>query len=131
MGYVKKRTPECIEALLTSIRNGASVVSACEAAAISRGSFYAWCKEDLKLKDQVEESKSSRVTFVEDALYKQALKGNIAAIIFFLKNKAGWKDSFEGKGFGDTKVIIIKERNGNEGRSTDISGAIPIQIPQQ
>ena len=34
-----------------------------------------------------------RIDTVVDALYKQAISGHVAAICFFLKNKAGWKDA--------------------------------------
>ena len=37
-------------------------------------------------------SENRRVDAVIDSLFKTALSGNVAAICFYLKNKAGWKD---------------------------------------
>ena len=58
--------------------------------------------------------------------YKTALSGNVAAICFYLKNKAGWKDSIEykGNGMGTTvhvypqRVLVFKDLKQNDDAGT-------------
>lgn len=84
-----------INAIVESIQNGASVMVACEAGRIGRTTFYKWMKEDEEFKDAIEQAKASRITMVEDALYRSAVfNENVTAMIFFLTNRAPhlWAD---------------------------------------
>lgn len=80
-------------AIITSIKDGATITAACKAANISRGTLFNWRKVDEEFDGTIEDAKKSRVSMVEDALFVNALKGNAAAMIFYLKNKGGYKDS--------------------------------------
>ena len=64
-----------------------SVTDSCKNADISRETFYQWCK-DTKFNDRVNAALDSRVKVVEDALFKNALNGNVVAQIFFLCNRS-------------------------------------------
>ena len=48
---------------------------------------------DRYIKRCIDKSETRRVNAVVDALFKTALSGNVAACCFYLKNKAGWKDT--------------------------------------
>ena len=41
----------------------------------------------------IDKMENHRINLVVDTLLKTALSGNVAAMCFYLKNKAGWKDS--------------------------------------
>lgn len=55
-------------------------------------------------------SDSRRVDAVVDTLFKTALSGNVAAMCFFLKNKAGWRDVTEHSG-NFTNVHYVYDEN--------------------
>ena len=84
---------EVIDAILQSLRDGATITAACETAKIGRVTLYYWRQDDPILDAAVEDAKKSRPQMVEDSLYKAAIDGNTTAQIFYLKNKGGWKDS--------------------------------------
>lgn len=88
-----KRDPRA-NSILESLRNGESIVTACKAAGIHPATFWRWRKADSELDAETEAAISSRVMIVEDALYANALKGNVTAQMFYLMNQASerWKD---------------------------------------
>jgi hypothetical protein len=55
--------------------------------------MWRWLQDDDEFADAVADAIESRIAHVEDALYREAIGGNITAIIFFLCNRkaAGWK----------------------------------------
>lgn len=81
-------TPIKKEAILQSLENGSFVSTACEKAGIDRGTFYNWCIADRKFYEAVEASKRGQIGVAEDSLYKNVVRGNITAQIFFLCNRA-------------------------------------------
>lgn len=85
------------EAFLESLEGGMSISKACKAANISRNTIWEWRKASKRFDKKVNSIIDSRTQSVEDALFASALKGNVAAQIFWLKNRAKerWKDKFE------------------------------------
>jgi len=65
-----------------------NMTETCKRMRINRTTPYDWMRGDPAFKQAVEDVAETRIDFVEDALNKQILKGNTAAIIFFLKCKA-------------------------------------------
>lgn len=63
------------------------VAAACEAAGISRGTFYRWCREDPEFKEQVDAVQETQIDYVESKLLKNITAGDTTAIIFYLKTK--------------------------------------------
>lgn len=106
-----------IEAILESLRNGAYIVNACNAAGIARGTLHKWRKENEILDKIIEEAKRGRIEIVEDALFKQAISGNITAQIFFLKNRAAdkWKDRLPEE--TPTQIINIVNNHATDNRN--------------
>ena len=78
--------------LLKSLRGGSNITAACQAAEISRTTFYGWRIANKEFDASVEKAKLSRVQIVEDALYKNALEGSTHAQVFYLKNRGNWAD---------------------------------------
>lgn len=83
-----------IENVLASLKNGANITEACEAAKVSRDTFYDWKNLDPKNEARIHAIlDNSRVLEAEDCLFAQIRKGNIVAIIFYLCNRKSerWK----------------------------------------
>lgn len=82
------------EAFLLSLEKGASITDSCEAAHVSRATIWRWRKRSKGFNNKTLSIIDSRTQSVEDALYSSALKGNVIAQIFWLKNRASdrWKD---------------------------------------
>lgn len=109
--------------IIESIRNGASNTDAYNAASVPKRTFYNWMK-DKEFAEKVNTARASgeniRVVNVEDALYKLAMKGNVTAQIFWLKNRisARWADKQEVKQTGQAQQIVVvrypkdKEKDG-------------------
>lgn len=77
--------------IIESLKEGATVVSACEGAQITRSCFYKWYLKDKAFADKIEDAKLSRVAIVEDAIYKSAVKGDTRAGMFILINRGDGK----------------------------------------
>lgn len=80
------------QAILTSIRNGASINDACEAADITRKTWYNWQDRFPELRQLVTVQKAARVETVKGILYECALKAREdskyqTSVIFLLKTE--------------------------------------------
>lgn len=115
---VKKKRQK--EAFLESLTRGTSIVKACQAASISVVTIWRWRKESEDFDKEVLAVLDSRTQTVEDALYSNAVKGNVVAQIFWLKNRASdrWKDMYEGQVGGEIKLkplrVIIRNSAKND-----------------
>jgi len=69
-------------AIVESLANGTTRTAACEAAEISRWTYYDWLKKDKEFAARVDAALASQISVAEDSLFKQVLKGNTTAIIF-------------------------------------------------
>ena len=96
------------EAFLKSLDGGVPITKACEEANISRNAIWEWRKKSKRFDNKVNSIIDSRTQSVEDALFSSAVKGNVAAQIFWLKNRAKerWKDKFEYDIPGDINVKV-------------------------
>lgn len=90
-----KRSPQVEDAIIESLTRGASIAEACTAAGVSRISFFHWRKDDPELSLRVEEAIKSRIEIVEDVVYMEAKKGNLAAAFKWLENKGDWKNKID------------------------------------
>ena len=84
-------------AFLKSLEGGVSVLKASKEASIDYKTIWNWRKDDKEFNNEVIAILDSRIMIVEDALFLSAVKGNLGAQIFWLKNRAKdrWKDKFE------------------------------------
>lgn len=82
------------EDFLESLTGGVSISDACKAVNLSRDTIWRWRKKYIGFDNKILSIIDSRTQTVEDALYASALKGNVTAQIFWLKNRAKdrWSD---------------------------------------
>lgn len=105
------------EAFLLSLEGGASITDSCEAAQVSRATIWRWRKRSKGFNNKTLAIIDSRTQSVEDALYATALKGNVIAQIFWLKNRASdrWKDVKEvGGSLELTYANLVKAKKERE-----------------
>jgi transposase-like protein len=93
-------------AVLASLRKGATVSAACEAADVSRSQWYEWLKKYPNLRRQALENETAAVAIVEDVLFAGALMALSdpryqTSVIFFLKSR-------KRKVYGD-RVSVVDE----------------------
>ena len=103
----EKETRDAIDAIvlrqkrqgnfLKNLEGGVSVLKASKAADIDYKTIWRWRKDSKEFNNEVTAILDSRIMIVEDALFLSAVKGNLGAQIFWLKNRAKdrWKDKFE------------------------------------
>jgi len=114
----KERT-EKRKVIIENLENGSTRTAAAKQARIDRKTFYHWAAASKKFARRINEALLSQVSVIEDALYKTAVEGNVAAQKFFLCNRASkrWKERIEeriehsGK-LEPLKVIIEKGKDG-------------------
>lgn len=75
------------DVILILENTGGNVAEACKAVNIHRSAFYRWKEKDPKFAAAVENATEKVKDNVESALYKNALEGNVAAQIFYLKTR--------------------------------------------
>ena len=106
--YKEEITKKTKEAYIESLRQGTTRAEAAEAAKTTTTTIWRWAKEDEEFAKAVEIALESRITVVEDALYKDATSesGNQRTIakIFWLKNRGRgkWRDK------QDIEVVMPK-----------------------
>ena len=91
----KKRAQQQ-EAILESLRKGASRTEAVASAGASRGAFYKWMKE-RDFADAVDDAHADFIETLESAAYQCAMQAvkdprYVTMLIFVLKSKAKWND---------------------------------------
>ena len=59
---------------------------------MSRATFYNLMADHPEIRDRLEQGRASAVKTVAGKLYNKAIKGDLAAIIFFLKSKGGFSE---------------------------------------
>lgn len=95
------------------------VSAACKKVGIDRQTYYNWKASDAEFAARVKDADENAKDFVESKLFDQINKGNIVAIIFYLKTKAkdrGYVERAESEFSGAVKVELVKvvsERRGD------------------
>jgi len=105
-GTSKKRKEKFLEALREAKGN---VSLACEISGIPRRTYYNWLKNE-KFKSEVDKISEEAIEFVENKLMERIEKGDLGAIIFFLKTKGkhrGWSERLEVKHENQAPIINI------------------------
>lgn len=77
---------------------------------MSHDTLERFFKEDPELHASIEKGKAVAITGVAGSLYNQAMKGNLGAQIFYLKTRAGWKETqvVENKPDDETQTKLDK-----------------------
>ena len=74
--------------VLLHLAEGHPIVSACKGAGIDVVTLWRWRQKYSIIDEIIKICLHGRNMVVEDSLYNQAIKGNIAAIVFYLCNRA-------------------------------------------
>ena len=101
-----------IEAIEKMSGNVSAVARAC---GVSRQAIYQYMDKYPELKEFLHQQREELIDNVESSIFRQALAGNITAMIFILKTQArerGWVERQEISGIDDEpiKVTLIDER---------------------
>jgi len=99
------------ETFLESLKRGTSITKASDAAGIDYSTVWLWRKKSKSFNNKVLAVLEGRTQIVEDSLYMNAIKNNVVAQIFWLKNrgKGRWKDKFE-HDINDHNVIFLGKK---------------------
>jgi len=76
--------------------NLGNITASCKTIKIGRQTYYDWCESDPEFAKAADMVREQQKDFVENALMKQIIKGNITSIIFYLKchgKNRGWIDT--------------------------------------
>lgn len=89
---------QAIEILIEHLKKGQPEYASCQAAGIDVSTLWHWKKDIPGLVERIAEAKRSRVTLLEDALYRVALKGSVTAILTLLRKESKeWKELLDGQ----------------------------------
>ena len=75
---------------------------------IARSILYEWQKRFPELKDALKTGKAEANAIVENKLFQKAVKGNMTAIIFYLKNNM--RDKYNDSQIGPEERELVKQR---------------------
>lgn len=105
------------KAMLKALEASLGIVSeAAESVGISRQQHYQWLKDDPEYKADVDAVIDLAIDFAESALRERIGKGDITAIIFYLKTKGksrGYIEKTEIEHSGDLNGIKIVYKDGS------------------
>ena len=94
---IQKRMSAKKKQVLKALNDGMGIVSyACKVCNISRNTFYVWKNNDEVFAHECEIIQENTIDNVESKLFKAISKGNLTAIIFYLKThgkKRGYVES--------------------------------------
>ena len=85
---MRKLHAQTVSFVIERMREGKTLRAACEEAGVSPGDALDRAGQSRRLTEQIGEALDLRVALVEDALYENALKGNVTAQTLFLCNRA-------------------------------------------
>jgi hypothetical protein len=89
MNSIKKRSTEARKnAFIDILRaNGGNIKQSCIKTNMGRSTYYAWIDDDKDFENEVRDVNEELLDFTESQLMKHITKGNLTAIIFYLKTK--------------------------------------------
>ncbi len=90
--YTKAEKEAKIETFLNALEDTHMVTAACKRAGIPRKTLMEWRRADPELEAQVQEVKDANKEWVEGCLLQQIDRGSVAAMCFYLKCQAGWRE---------------------------------------
>lgn len=92
--YTKEETEQMKERFLDAFKtSNGLLLHTCQNVNVCKDQVYKWLDNDPEFKEAYEDIKKSSIEFVEGQLMTLIRQGNAAAIMFFLKCRAHWKES--------------------------------------
>ena len=102
---------------------GLSQEQICHCIGISPATLYKYKKTNTEFAEALKRGQSRGVKDITNALYTQAMEGNTAAAIFFLKNRDrdAWKDKqdLEHSGGTENTITVVDAGCGHVGPDAD------------
>lgn len=107
--YKDWETDEKIIVLKGWARNGLTNEQIASNMSIGITTLWEWRKKSPKISNALKTGKDEADLQVENALYKEALKGNTTAIIFWLKNRKPneWRDKIQQEITTESAVKLV------------------------
>lgn len=87
---------------------GLTMEQIADALGMSKSSLFEKQKENLDLMEAIKRGKAKGIVTITNALYEKAKEGDNTAMIFYLKNRAGWKDKIETEHTGEGLKVDVK-----------------------
>ncbi|MCL2305251.1 MAG: hypothetical protein FWC43_07905 [Planctomycetaceae bacterium] len=113
MASVKRKNGTTVQhkkTVLEQLRKTHGIIAtACVHANVGRQTFYRWLAEDEQFKSDVEDVIEITTDKVEAKLLEQVNRGNLTAIIFYLKckgKKRGWVERQEVEHTGPRPIVV-------------------------
>ena len=109
--------------ILLHLAEGRSMAGSCKEAGVDVATLWRWRQKYPIIDETIKICLHGRNMVVEDALYMQALKGNVGAIVFWLcnRNKEEWKNvqNVEHTGTVGIEVTAIRQKMIEEQKSIE------------
>lgn len=110
-------TEDGLTALTVFARNGLSDEDIAHNCGIGKTALYEWKNRFPEIADALKTSKQAADAIIENALYEKAKKGDVTAMIFWLKNRQPerWRDKHDvdtnitGMDFGESLGKFINK----------------------
>ena len=103
----RKEIPIDIKQVKTLASRGLTHEQIAAALGISHDTLYKRKAKYTEFSDAIKEGQGKGLAQVSNALFEQALGGNTSAAIFYMKNRAGWKDKQEFSGDKENPLNIM------------------------
>ena len=107
-------TPEICEQVENLSAQGLTVDQIASVLGVSRQTIYERQNEYPEFSDALKRGRGKGVANVTNALYTKAVDGDNTAMIFYLKNRAGWVDKQEVQSTVEQRHIIDLTRIPND-----------------
>jgi predicted DNA-binding protein (UPF0251 family) len=93
---VKRKTKPKIEIDLQEVEQlaaqGLTQEQIASSLGISQDTLYTRKRESIEFSEAIKKGKAQGIRYVSNLLFEQAKEGNMTAIIFYLKTRAGWSE---------------------------------------
>lgn len=106
--YKEWLTPEKLNLIRNWKMNGLTNEEVAKSMGIARSILYEWQNRFPELKDALKTGKAEANAIVENKLFQKAVKGNMTAIIFYLKNNM--RDKYNDSQIGPEERELVKQR---------------------
>ena len=108
-------TPEVLEKAERAMAQGLTREQCAAALGISPSTFYLYQAENSEFSEAIKRGEANGIVQVTNALYEKAtIDRDNVAIIFYLKNRAGWVDKTETKIHEERTVTLDLTRIGTD-----------------
>ena len=106
--YREWLSPEKLNLVRNWKMNGLTNEEVAKNMGIARSILYEWQNKFPELKDALKTGKAEANAIVENKLFQKAVKGNMTAIIFYLKNNM--RDKYNDSQIGPEERELVKQR---------------------